>query len=91
VVKVDEGLAPPAKLLRFVPEEYEDQAEPHTSEGMMRRWLEDRAAWRACSGVPLPGLPARARAQLWRLEVPARLLEAEKDAPRPPPYRNEAS
>ncbi len=90
VVEPDEGLAPPAKLLRYMPEEYQGEAEPYTSEGMTR-WLEDRAAWRASSAVPLPPLPSRERAALWQIDVPADLLAADRDAPRPEPYRNEAS
>ena len=83
VVELDEGLAPPAKLLRFMPEEYEEEAK-YTSAGMTQ-WLQDRAAWRASSAVPLPGLGSRERAALWRVDVPAWLLEADKDAARPGP------
>ncbi len=86
VVEPDASLAPPPRLLRYLPEEYEDEAKPDTSQGMTS-WLRDRAAWRASSAVPLPPLPSRERAALWVVEVPAGLLQADKDAPRPRPYR----
>ena len=73
----DEGLAPPKRLLRYMPQEAK-----YTPAGMTQ-WLLDRAAWRASSVVPLPPLPSRERVALWQLEVPADLLEADKDAPRP--------
>lgn len=88
MVELDEGLAPPKRLLRCVPSEY--MAKAYTSE-LLTRWLQDRAAWRASSAVLLPGLPSRERAALWQVEVPADLLAADRDAPRPGPYRNEAS
>ena len=79
-VEPDEGLAPPPRLLRCMPSEYEATA--YTSE-LLTRWLEDRAAWRAGSAVPLPPPPSRERAALWVVEVPAHLLAADRDAPRP--------
>jgi len=82
VVEPDEGLAPPAKLLRYLPEEYQEEAKPYTSEGMTR-WLLERAAWRASSAVPLPPLPSRERVASWQLELPADLREPHKAAPMP--------
>lgn len=73
-----DGAGPPERLLRYRAEDYQAELVPWTSEGLSR-WLQDRAVWRARSGVPLPRMWSLERWAVARYpDLPAHLVQAER-------------
>ena len=76
--------APPEELLRFVPAAGRWRPEDFAA------FLRARIAWRDTHVQPLPGLPARERVAMARMDIPRALVDAEEQGSRrlpPPPFR----
>ena len=72
---------PPPELLRFASR----ASSPTWQADDFAAWLRARSAWRDTHSEPLPSLPGRERCALSAMDLPAALIEAERNAPTRPP------